>query len=259
MRRTAQYLASRWPLVLFVVLAWTPALGADSSSKRSLESEIPSTEIDRLRLRAGDGTIMVSPSADEMIRAQVEVTVVRSPDDRRPFGWFLTSRLESPDDLVDAISLSTKVASREATLRLLPVGRSRSTRTIEHWHLQVPQRLFLDLEASSAEVRITDISGGVRLRQGHGKTRIDVPDGELDVRLQVGDLEVRSAIDTWRLVALRSRVGKARLWVDGERVKRRQAPGPGTRITLEGRGAARLELVVEVGDVDLRLDAGPAN
>ncbi len=244
-------------IALFLTLLSHPTLGADSSNRRTLESETPAEGIDRLTLRAGDGSITVSPSSDDTIRARVEVTVEGSSDkERRPLGWFLTSRLERADDLAGAISISESVSAGQATLRLLPLGKSRASRTKEDWFLELPPRVFLELEANSATTVVSEVYGGIRLRQGHGKAKIDVPRGDLDLRLQVGTIEVRSAVDTWHLVDLRSRVGEARLWIDGRRIKRRQPPGPGARIEVEGRGETILEVDVEVGNVELRLDAG---
>lgn len=230
------------------------ALGAGGT--RVFERELPASDLSRVSVIAGNGEITVIATPEEVVRVRLEARAKRwtGDDDRGPLAWFLSRRLEDEPDLLQAISLSERVEDGELVLRAHPRGRSRESRIAETWRLEVPARLALELSASSAEVEVSGVAGGVRLRQGHGAAIVTVPGGDLDLGVQVGRLEARSGAREWRRVGLRSDVGSTRLLLDGRRMRYPNPPGPGSHVTLEGRGEDTLELRVQVGDAVLRLE-----
>lgn len=248
------------PATLAVLLGGT-VWAAGEARSRTFERELPAVDLTSVRLHAGSGRVTVVATPEEVVRIRLEARPRRwsGDDDRRgPLSWFLTSRLDDEEDLLRAISLDEEAEGGELALRLLPRGRSRENRIEESWRLELPSRLAVEISAASAEVEVSGVGGGVRLKQGHGSATVDVPGGDLDLTMQVGRLDAHSGAPDWRRVGLRSHVGSARLFLDGRRVRAVQPPGPGSAVSLEGRGSALLELQVQVGDVVLRLEEDAA-
>ncbi|HVS62420.1 MAG TPA: hypothetical protein VMT85_02835 [Thermoanaerobaculia bacterium] len=244
------------PAALVAALLGGTVWAGGGARSRIFERELSAGELSAVRVAAGNGKVTVVAHSEELVRVRLEARPKRftGDEDRGPLGWFLTSRLDDEQELLRTISLDEEVEHGALALRLLPRGRSRESRIEETWLLEVPSRFAVELSASSAEVGVTGVAGGVRLRQGHGSATVDVPGGALDLALDVGRLEARSGAPDWQRVALRSQVGDTRLVLDGRRVREPKPPGPGSQVTLEGRGTEILELRVQVGDAVLRLE-----
>ncbi|MDH3402774.1 MAG: hypothetical protein OES32_08075 [Acidobacteriota bacterium] len=102
---------------------------------------------------------------------------------------------------------------------------------------------------SSAEVDITGVSGGAEVSAGRGSVRIDVPKGDLRVALTVGDVDVTSGSSSLGEIDLESTVGSTKLWMNGARIKYPNPPGPGSSVSVSGKGEDTVIVDVEVGDI----------
>lgn len=242
------------------LLSAVPPVSAADSGPRIFELELPTGEITSVKLHMGNGQIVVSPSSDRQIRIRLEAKPKPFTDDEgswNPFSWFLSSRLESHESLMQALDLESSVAGELLTIRPTPRGSSREDRVVESWIVELPTHLHLDLDANSGKVEINGIAGGIRVRQGYGDIEVNVPHGSLDIEVEVGSIQARSGAEDWRQLVLRSTVGNTRVWVDGRRMDYPDPPGAGSRISLEGRGEEIFTLQVEVGDAEIRFESIP--
>lgn len=209
-------------------------------------------------LEAGNGSARIEPSDDDQIQVRVEVKP-KQWTEKQPArsikNWFLTSSYDEMKDLLDAVRIAIDERG-EGRLRigLTPAGSSHTDRVTEEWTIFVPARMALELRMDYAEVEVVGIVGGVDIKAGAGSVRVDVPRGDVRVDLQVGDVEVKSESGSVGGVDLRSRVGKTSLWLNGMRLKYPDPPGPGSKVSVSGRGADTFRVAVEVGDVSADID-----
>ena len=82
---------------------------------------------------------------------------------------------------------------------------------------------------------------------------VEVPGGALDLRMGVGRLRAATSTASHGRVDVRSRVGNARLSIDGHEIQAARKPGPGHRLQLSGRAGDALTLDVKVGDASLTI------
>lgn len=230
-------------------------IGSAEANERVLESVIPIEEQSELQLIMGNGAATVEPSADSNIYIHLEVEPKRYTDDGdnwSPLNWFLTSRLDDDNSLMQAINVRVTIRDDVVIVRLTPRGRSRESRIKESWTVQVPADIHVKMSALAADIEISGIGAGVEIDQGYGDVTIDVPAGDLDVDLEVGNIRSVSGARDWRQISLETTVGNARAWVDNRKMDFPSPPGPGNSIRIEGRGEDTIKLKVGVGDAEIR-------
>ena len=235
------------------------ASGDNTSSKgpRQLTWEGTAAGIERIEISAGNGTATVRAVDGDQIRVRVSLKPKRDLDPkslRRTFRWFLSSGYEDAEQLTEAVELQVKRRSNVLVIQPLPHGPTRKDVLVEAWEVEVPRRLAMKLAMDSAEVVIDGIEGGVRLRLGHGKAEVDVPRGDLDLEVTVGNIDAQLHNADLGQLRLASEVGDTKLWLDGRRIKHPKPPGPGNHIKIEGNGPDEVRVRVTVGDARLTVN-----
>jgi len=230
--------------------------GRAQSAPRILAWEGSATAIENLILRAGNGSLTVTAAETDRVRISLEVSPKRWTDDesgKKVAAWFLTSGNATDAELIASIALQVKDRGEDVEISLRPGGRTRASRVNEAWTIEVPARLTVAAEMDAAVVSVAGIAGGFRLRLGHGKADLDLAGGDLDLKVTVGELSVRTRGD-YGDIDLRSTVGDTELWLGGLRIDYPDPPGAGSKVAVGGEGTLRAHVEVEVGDAELRIN-----
>ena len=243
-------------VLLSTLVVW-PTWANDNSARgeRTLTWEQAADGIDRLELDGGNGSVEIVASDSETIEVELRVRFDRWPRNagRGALGWFLRSDYPDGDALVEAVKIEAEHSDNTLEIGVRPRGKSREA-LVEDWRIRVPRRLALELDLASASVDVTGVEAGVQLRMGHGDAKIEVPRGPLDLRVTVGKIDARVREADVGYVSLRSQVGDTRLWLDGNRVRYTDPPGPGSEVVIEGDGPDDIDVRVRVGDAKLRVN-----
>lgn len=236
-----------------VVFAVCLAVASHASAlDRELEAVASAQGLESIELETGNGSVVIRPSTDDQIHVRLKLSPRSGGDGgNRLVRWFLSSRLDR-EEMLEQIELTTRRSGQRLIVRPLPGGSARHDQVRESWTVEVPPRFGVDLEAISSKVEVTGVAGGVRVRQGHGSVTVDVPEGELDIALQVGNVVATSA-SSRGAVDVRSEVGDARVWLDDRRVRTERPPGPGSSFRLDGGTRDAVEIRVTVGNSEVRL------
>ncbi len=235
-----------------LICALTASAGA--ALEREIEQIIPARDFETLRLKTGNGQVNVEPSPDDSVHLRIVFSPRRggSGDGGGLRSWFVSSRLDR-EELLESIELRVKENGKQLTITPLPMGSTLHDRVNERWIVAAPARLRVEVDASSSEVDVRGIKGGVRLRQGHGGANIEVPEGDLDVVLEVGDVHATSGADEYASVDVEAQVGKTKVWLDDRRVRTSKPPGPGSFFKMDGGQGDTVDVRVTVGNATLRL------
>ena len=227
-----------------------------NSKSRVLEWEGSAAPLAKVIVRAGNGSISVKAVESDRVRIRVEISAKRWTDDepkRKFMSWFLTSGDLTDEELIDSIRLQADEEDGTVEFGLRPSGRTRKSRVNEKWTIEMPARLALDSKMDAAEVDVAGLEGGVFLRLGNGSANLDLAGGDLDVKVTVGQLKVRTQGD-YGNIKLRSTVGDTEMWLRGLRIEYPNPPGPGSRLDVDGKGTYNARVEVEVGDAELHVD-----
>lgn len=225
------------------------------SKSRIVEWEGSAMALSKIVLRAGDGRVSVKAVDTDRVRIRVEVSAKPWHDEpgRKLASWFLTRNDMSDGELIESVRLRTDIDGDGLDVSLLPSGRTRKSRVNEEWTIEMPRRLALDSKFDAADVDVVGLEGGVSLRLGYGSANLDLVGGDLDVKVSVGELRVRTQGD-YGNIQLRSTVGDTQMWLRGLRIEYTDPPGPGSHVSLDGEGTYKARLELEVGDAELRVD-----
>jgi hypothetical protein len=242
------------PSTLLVLLLLAAAAPPASAAHRVFTTDVDATGLERLALTGGDGRAWITVHDAEVVR----VNVVVGPR-RRGLGdlgerikhWFLTSRYETDDELVAALTLKSEKSGVVLALDLDPGARTRHERIEERWTIALPARLALDLDLNAADVSVRGTTGGVHAELNVGTLEVEVPQGSVDAEVNVGDIKVRTASTDVGLAVAEANVGDTYLSVDRLRVDHDDPPGPGSEVHLHGRGRDEIRAVVNVGDASI--------
>jgi hypothetical protein len=203
--------------------------------------------VERVELRGSSGTFQVLAGGDDSVRATVTVR----GDFSKPGSIF--SRPRGAD--VTKAELKTRTSDRSISFEL----ETGAGRRIEEWRVEVPSRLAAHVFAGNGELEIQGLAGGVVAhanagRSGRpGRIEVSVRSGSVEARLGVGTVTVSTASSDLGDVRLSSGVGHTQLWIDGQRLERRDPPGSGSEVALTGRGADQIRAKVSVGDAVVRI------
>jgi hypothetical protein len=253
---TARHTARVTLVAATVAAALITPLQAASPTPPVLQWSAPATGVVEVVVEAGNGEVTVVPSADDQVRVEVRTRLKRWSDDepwRRLAGWFLSSRYEEDEALLASLRIDHRRSGDLLELTLLPRGRTRTNRVEESWRVEVPATAKVDVQLDSGDLEVTGVGGGVRAELGAGDLLVRVPQGDLDLRVGVGEIEASLASRSTARVALESTVGDARLWVGGSRIEHAREPGPGNHVSLSGSGRYAVRASVDVGDVSVRV------
>jgi hypothetical protein len=127
------------------------------------------------------------------------------------------------------------------------------------WTITVPARFSARVDAHDGSVRINGLEAGVDatvnsgLRGRRGSLDVEVPSRRLNLTMGVGEITAKRRSSDFSSAVVRSTVGDAELFLLGHEIVAPRKPGPGHRVTLDGRGPDTLSLTVSVGDVSLKI------
>lgn len=247
-----------WIAITVAVLVSISAAANSAAEPRTrvLEWQGSANSLSTVALRAGNGSLTVKAVDGDRVSIRVEVSPSGGGDDEPEhefLSWFLTSKDLTDEELIGSIDLRMDPNGDQLDVSLRPRGRTRKSRVTERWTIELPARSALEAKLDDADVHVTGLHGGVYLRLGHGSADLDLVGGDVDAQVTVGQIEVRTQGD-YRNILLRSRVGDTAMWLRGDRIEYTDPPGPGSRVSLDGKGDYRARVEVEVGDAELRVD-----
>ncbi len=240
------------PVVVGGLLLWGAAVvaaavaggGRATSSppaRNALATTIPAAGVSSLELVAGEGQVDVGVTSAD----QIEIAVA------------LESRLNGAT-LIHGVAADAARTSLDAAVSGHAV-RARVTGAlgeglVERWTVRVPARLAADVTLRHGDIHITGLEGGVHASTdsgfGHdaGAIDVDVPRGSLTLTMGMGTIHARIGATPPGTIDVQSRVGRARLALDGHNLDTDHEPGPGERVRLTGDGTEGVRVHVSVGD-----------
>lgn len=159
---------------LLTAIASLPLL-ADEWNKR-----FPCSATCELRLEAGDGAVVVTPSASNAIEARIETV-----------GWRIgPSEVQVVDrQMGDRVELELRVPRVR-----WGVGR-RSIRV----ELRVPPSIRANLRTSDGSITVEGLKGDTRLFSGDGRIRVSDVEGALEATTNDGSIRVSGRFDSLQL------------------------------------------------------------
>jgi hypothetical protein len=225
-----------------------PRIAETASANRVLTATIPASQLTHLDLTALDGSVDLkadpNPSA-----TNVTISVALDPPRMHNF-----TRPVSAD--LAAVALDWRADSN-----ILRVGltNARAGNIEAAWTITVPARFSARVDAHDGSVAIDGLAGGVEadvnagLGGRHGALDVTVPRGKLALTMGVGDIHATRADANFGSAIVRATVGDASLYLLGHEIVAPHAPGPGHKVSLDGKGGDTLSVKVSVGDVKLKI------
>ena len=244
--------------LVIVILLVVGATTLVFAKERVLQKTIPVNEVNAIVLDGGNGSAHISVGADDTIQIRVEIRAEKLSD-RDPLRgikkWFLSSAYDDLEELMKAIRLEADPSpTGKIKIGLEPPVRTRESQILEDWYITVPQRLAVKLAMARATTEVEGVAGGVDISLGNGSVDVDVPGGDLDIVVTVGKARVRTGSESVGKLSLRSQVGNTDLSMNGMKMKYSDPPGPGSGISLSGKGQDTIRIYVQVGDASLRVN-----
>jgi hypothetical protein len=215
---------------------------------RVLTATIPAAQLTHLDLTALDGSVDLKADPNPAA-TDVTISVAIDPPRARNF------RTPASADLT-AIALDWR-----ADRKVLRVGltNARAGNVEAAWTITVPARFSARIDAHDGAVAVEGIAGGVDadLNSGlggrGGRIDVNVPRGKLALSIGVGDIRAIRSDAAFGNAVVRATVGDAKLYLLGHEIVAPHAPGPGHKVSLDGKGGDSLSLKVSVGDVSLKI------
>ena len=215
-------------------------------STNALTTTLPAAGLSRIEISAGQGHVELGVTPAD----QIEIAVALES------GNVGTRLIGSP--LGDAAHTNLDSAVQGQTLRARVAGAIGEDLT-ERWTVRVPARLAAEVTLHRGAIHITGVEAGVRASTGAGLGHeagaidVDVPRGPLTLTMGVGTIRVHSGETPPGDIDVQSRVGRARLALDGHNLVMRGQYGSGERVRLTGDGTDGIVVRVNVGDAHVRI------
>ncbi|HKW01502.1 MAG TPA: hypothetical protein VJN96_16875 [Vicinamibacterales bacterium] len=226
--------------VVAAAVAGKPA-PAVAPSTNALSATIPADGLSRVEISAGQGQVEVGVTPADQI--EIAVAVESGATGVRLMG--------SPRGDASRTTLDTSAQGR--TMRVRVTG-GIGDGLIEHWIVRMPARLAAEVTLRRGAISVTGVEGGVRasadsgVGQQEGAIDVDVPRGPLMLTLGVGVVRAHTGETPPGDIDVRSRVGHARLSLDGHDIVITDQHGAGERVRLKGDGTDGVVASVSVGD-----------
>ena len=211
---------------------------------RDLEASYPANDLEVIQITAGVGEIILDSGSDANIRVEVEL---KSSDEADA----------DVDALIDEAELVVTMRNGKVELEIVFPGQSASDDDPEiqqKWRVLAPQSLAAIVEIGVGVVDVSGLGGGVEASIGVGETRVDVPGGSLRLKTSVGEVSVRSGSGNIGDVDLDSNIGEVSLRVNGDDIDPQRSMFVGSRLSWSGGGDDDIDVRVNVGQIDVRLD-----
>ncbi|MFV2073994.1 MAG: hypothetical protein ACC742_15260 [Thermoanaerobaculales bacterium] len=226
-------------LTAMVLLA--PAVTVHADGPRTLTDSLPAGAIESIALDTGVGDVEITGKSNT---DEVVVAVLLTP--RR--GGFFSSKRQAERE-VAAASLHAAISGLRLTVGIEP--KSKDQRFEEHWTIEIPARLEIDLNHGVGDIKIRGVAGGLTVDSGVGEILIEIPGGDVVVNLGVGTAVIRAPAGAYASAEGVGGVGDARISVQGARIPSEGFVGHSARWT--GDGTSHIEVEVGVGDAVINL------
>ncbi len=137
----------------------------------------------------------------------------------------------------------------------LSIGLSGNVKDLEEtWTVEIPADLRVRANVGVGDIDVRGVRGGIKAKVGVGSVNIDVPEGDLDVESGVGQITAKTATRSYGNVEVRGNVGNASIREDGREYRQQnRPPGPGERVSLNGRGRDQIQIRSGVGNAELTI------
>lgn len=213
-----------------------------------LNATIPAAQLTHLDLQALDGAVDLkadpNPAATD-VKISVALDAPRAKNFRKPAAANIA-----------AIALDWRADQTVLRVGLKNAGEGNVEAS---WTITVPARFSARIEAHDGAVVVDGIAGGVEasVNAGLGGRRgvidVNVPRGRLALSMGVGNVRASRASADFSSATVAARVGDAEIFLLGHEIVAPREPGPGHRVSLDGKGPDTISLKVSVGDVSLKI------
>lgn len=231
-------------------LALVIAVGTSATAlaePRELTGTTDAKGLKTLRLEAHVGSVEIrGTDADK-----ISWTLKLEPDDDD--GWFSGGRKDA-QKAVDGAKVRAVAAGESWELEVdLPRGADFDD-VEEHWTIEVPTRMAIDVDSNVGEVRIDGVAGGVEAELNVGELRISVLKGDVRASLNVGDLRIESRTKSLGRTRLEANVGDVGMRIAGKSIETNRSFPVGAGLTVSNDGEDDIEGRVNVGEVSVRVE-----
>jgi hypothetical protein len=224
-----------------LAIATLLAVPGTASTTRTLEDALPAAEVEQVVIEVGVGDVEVTARDGDTVFIHITL---------KPRRGGLFSSMRRAEREVEMATLRSEV--KGTSLRLKVESDSNERRFEEHWTIELPDRLSLDLELGVGDVEIRGMSGGLKIEAGVSDMLVEATSGDVTLELGVGDATVRAPAHAYRSATCTGGVGDARLEVRGERISSEGFVGHSASWT--GDGDHTLKVEVGVGDANVKLE-----
>lgn len=211
------------------------------AAERTLSHTQSANGIDIVSFSAGTGDFELLAGDTETIDVEVTLTPRRG-------GLF--SSLKDSERQVDLAVLRADVVGDRLMLEVETDSGDR--RFEENWHVKLPSRSGVEIEAGVGDVTMRGVAGGMKLDLGVGDVELEAPDGDIFVDLGVGDAVVKAIAGSYGPVEASGGVGDARITTAGDRIVGEGFVGHSA--SWVGSGSHRIQIEVGVGDARVTLE-----
>ena len=218
---------------------------APEPKTNALQATVPAAALSRIEISGGEGQIDLGVTPDDQI--EIAIALESGGAGTRVMGRVGDAARTSLDTAVQGQALRARVAGG--------IGDG----LIEHWTVRVPARLAAELTLHRGAIHVSGIEGGVRasadagIDHDFGAIVVDVPRGALALTMGVGTIRAHTGETPRGDIDVRSRVGRARLSLDGHDLVATGQYGSGERLRLAGDGTDGVVAHVSVGDAFVRI------
>jgi len=237
-------------IAILVLLLSLPLL-AQAADPRVLNRDIPASGINIVAITAGVGELHITPSSDDAVHVQVNLE-----QKSREFLWFFHWRSRATTQEIQSAQIAQQQQGQRLMLSLTTLGNLSNDDVKQKWNVQMPARMAVDLNMKVGEATIDGIAGGVQADLNVGELDVDVPRGALSAKVNVGQISVTTGTSQPGNIILSSNIGEAALYMNGKYLSHMgEHNGLGRSIKYDAKGPDSMHLSVNIGEVDLRIEA----
>ncbi|HVC28593.1 MAG TPA: hypothetical protein VNF48_03510 [Gammaproteobacteria bacterium] len=237
-------------IAILILLLGLPLL-AQAADPRILNTDIPASGFDAVAISAGVGELHITPSTDDAVHVQVSLEQKSSE-----FLWFFHWQSRATAQEIQSAQITQQQQGQQLILSLTTPGKLSNDDVKQKWDVQVPARMAVDLNMKVGEATIDGVAGGVQVTLNVGELNVDIPRGVLNAKINVGQISVTTGTSQPGNIALSSNIGEAALYMHGKHIKHvGEHSGLGSSVNLNGSGHDSMNLSVNIGEVDLRVES----
>jgi len=236
-------------IAILILLLGSPML-AQAAAPRMLNADIPTAGINTLAITVGVGELHITPSSDDAVHIQVNLE-----QKSREFLWFFHWQSQATTQEIQMAQIAQQRQGERLAVSLTTSNKLSNNDVKQNWIVQVPARMAMDLNMKVGEATIDGVAGGVQATLNVGELNMDIPRGALSAKVNVGQISVTTGTSQPGNIALSSNIGEAALYMNGKHINHAgEHSGLGRSVNLNGSGPDSMNLSVNIGEVDLRVE-----